>query len=86
MMNERIMEALKRTKRVLVRHMEDLCDEVAQDGGRIKDHMTLDGFKDVVKTLRCIGELMAKENAGDGGEDSEEESEVESATPAKSRL
>lgn len=86
MMNERMKEALKRTKRVLVRHMEDLCDGVAQDGGRIKDHMVLDGFKDVVKTLRCIGELMEKENAGEGGEDSEEESEVEAAAPAKSRL
>jgi hypothetical protein len=86
MMNERMKEALKRTKRVLVRHMEDLCDGVAQDSGRIKDHMVLDGFKDVVKTLRCIGELMEKENAGEGGDDSEEESEIETAAPAKSRL
>ncbi|MBO7412779.1 MAG: hypothetical protein J6U20_03840 [Fibrobacter sp.] len=86
MIDERMKEALKRTKRVLVRHLEDLCDEVAQDGCRIKDHMTLDGFKDAVKTLRCIGEIMAKDKSGENGGDSEEDADVETASPAKSRL
>lgn len=57
-MDERMKEVLERTQKMLCRHLEDLNDQVEQDGGRIKDHMVLDGFKDSVKTLRCIKELM----------------------------
>ena len=57
-MNERVKMVLERTEKTLCRHLEDLNDQVEQDGGRIKDHMVLDGFKDSVKTLRCIKELM----------------------------
>ena len=64
MTEERMMEALRRTKDHLVRHLEDLNDEIDQDEGRIKDHMVLDGLKDCAKTLRCIRELMG----GDGHE------------------
>lgn len=30
----------------------------AVDGGRIKDHMTLDGIKDCVKSLKNLSEVM----------------------------
>lgn len=58
MMDERTMEALKRTWKTLVRHLEDLNDQVEQDEGRIKHHMVLDGIKDSVKTLKCLSEMM----------------------------
>ena len=58
-MDERMKEVLERTKKMLCRHLEDLNDQVEQDGGRIKDHMVLDGVKDSLKSLHCIKELMA---------------------------
>lgn len=58
-MDERMKEALERTQKTLCRHLEDLNDQVEQDGGRIKDHMTLDGIKDVLKSARCLMELMS---------------------------
>ena len=61
-MNERVKMVLERTEKTLCRHLEDLNDQVEQDGGRIKDHMVLDGIKDSVKTLRCIKELMGNGN------------------------
>ena len=51
MMNAREKEALMRTHEHLVRHLEDLNDEIDHNGGRINDHMVLDGIKDSVKTL-----------------------------------
>ena len=60
MMDERMKEALERTQKTLCRHLEDLNDQVEQDGGRIKDHMVLDGIEDSVKSLRCIKKLMAE--------------------------
>lgn len=62
MMDDRMKEVLERTKKTLCRHLEDLNDQVEQDGGRIKYHMVLDGIKDSVKTLRCLKELMADGN------------------------
>ena len=59
-MTERMKTVLERTEKTLCRHLEDLNDQVDQDGGRIKDHMVLDGIKDSVKSLRCIKELMAE--------------------------
>lgn len=61
MMDERMKEALERTQKTLCRHLEDLNDQVEQDGGRIKDHMVLDGIKDSVKSLHCINELVAED-------------------------
>ena len=61
-MTERMKAVLERTEKTLCRHLEDLNDQVERDGGRIKDHMTLDGIKDSVKTLRCLKELMADGN------------------------
>ncbi len=58
MMDERMKEALERTQKTLCRHLEDLNDQVEQDGGRIKDHMTLDGIKDCVKSLKNLSEVM----------------------------
>lgn len=57
-MTERMKTVLERTEKTLCRHLEDLNDQVEQDGGRIKDHMVLDGIKDSVKTLYHIKELM----------------------------
>lgn len=58
-MTERMKAVLERTEKTLCRHLEDLNDQVDQDGGRIKDHMTLDGIKDVLKSARCLMELMS---------------------------
>ena len=57
-MDERMKEALERTQKTLCRHLEDLNDQIGQDGGRIKDHMVLDGIKDVLKSVRCLKEIM----------------------------
>ena len=57
-MNDRMKAVLERTEKTLCRHLEDLNDEVEQDGGRIKNHMTLDGIKDVLKSVRCLTEIM----------------------------
>lgn len=64
MIDERMKEALERTEKTLCRHLEDLNDQVDQDGGRIKDHMVLDGIKDVVKSLRCLKDLMGSSDNG----------------------
>lgn len=58
-MTERMKAVLERTEKTLCRHLEDLNDQVEQDGGRIKDHMTLDGIKDALKIARCLMELMS---------------------------
>ena len=57
-MTERMKAVLERTEKTLCRHLEDLNDQVEQDGGRIKDHMVLDGVKDVLKSVRCLKEIM----------------------------
>ena len=57
-MDERMKAALERTDMHLVRHLEDLNDEVDRENGRIKDHMIVDGMKDAVKTMHCIHEMM----------------------------
>lgn len=61
-MTERMKTVLERTENTLCRHLEDLNDQIEKDGGRIKDHMVLDGFKDSVKTLYRIKELMDHSN------------------------
>ena len=57
-MTERMKKVLERTEETLCRHLEDLNDMVGVDGGRIKDHMTLDGIKDCVKSLKNLSEVM----------------------------
>lgn len=57
-MTDRMKAVLERTEKTLCRHLEDLNDEVEQDGGRIKNHMTLDGIKDVLKSVRCLMDIM----------------------------
>lgn len=64
-MEAHMKEALERTQKTIVRHLEDLNDQVEQNNGRIKDHMVLDGIKDSVKSLKCIHFLM------EGSEESE---------------
>ena len=58
-MTDRMKAVLERTEKTLCRHLEDLNDQIDQDGGRIKDHMVLDGIKDVLKSVRCLMELMS---------------------------
>ena len=84
MMDARMKEALERTKKHLVRHLEDLNDEIDQADGRIKDHMVLDGLKDCSKTLRCIKELMSEgeSETQDGTTDDSETTERRSAVSA----
>lgn len=69
MTEERMKVALERTRKHMVRHLEDLNDEIDQANGRIENHMVVDGLKDCVKTLCRIKELLG----GSGG--SQEESE-----------
>lgn len=57
-MTERMKKVLERTEETLYRHLEDLNDMVDVDGGRIKDHMTLDGIKDCLKSLKNLSEVM----------------------------
>lgn len=57
-MTERMKKVLERTEETLCRHLEDLNDMVDVDGGRIKDHMTLDGIKDCLKSVKCLSEVM----------------------------
>ena len=57
-MTDRMKAVLERTEKTLCRHLEDLNDQVDQDGGRIKDHMVLDGIKDVLKSVLCLKEIM----------------------------
>lgn len=57
-MTERMKKVLERTEETLCRHLEDLNDMVDVDGGRIKDHMTLDGIKDCMKSLKNLSEVM----------------------------
>lgn len=63
MMNARTREALMRTHEHLVRHLEDLNDQIDVDGDRIKDHMVLDGLKDCVKTLCRLHEMLGEDKA-----------------------
>lgn len=66
MMDERMKAALERTKKTLCRHLEDLNDEVENDGGRIKDHMVLDGFKDALKCLWNMSKIVSGDDADNG--------------------
>lgn len=50
-MDERTRKALQRTHDNAVRHLEDQNDLIDKDGGRIKNHETLDGMKDAVKIV-----------------------------------
>lgn len=87
MMDARMKAAIERTRDHLVRHLEDLNDEIDQDNGRIKDHMVLDGLKDCVKTLRCIGELASGGESGkQDGTAGNSEPDGSGRTPAVSAL
>ena len=63
-MTEKMKEVLERTEKTLCRHLEDLNDEVEQEGGRIKDHMVLDGIKDCLKSVKCLSEIMKGNGSG----------------------
>lgn len=57
-MTDKMKHELERAEHVLCRHLEDLNDQVEQDGGRIKHHMTLDAYKDCLKSLKNYTEIM----------------------------
>ena len=57
-MDEREKKVLERTHETLCRHLEDINDAVDRNGGRIEDHMDLDGIKDSLKGLKYCHELM----------------------------
>lgn len=59
MMTERMKTAIERTEKTLCRHLEDLNDQIDANGGRISDHMALDGIKDSLKSVRCCLEIEA---------------------------
>ena len=56
-------QLMERTETNLMRHLEDLNNEIDRHGGHIMDHMVLDGIKDVLKCLRYIGEMNGKATA-----------------------
>ena len=58
MSEERMNAALERTKMAMVRHLEDLNDEVDADGGRISCPKVLNGMKDAVDCLMDISDMM----------------------------
>lgn len=58
MSEERMNEALERTRIALIRHLEDLNDEIDADGGRISCPKILDGMMDAVNGLVAIDGMM----------------------------
>lgn len=77
-MTENMKFTLECTEKLLCRHLEDLCNEVEENGGHVKDHMIIDGVKDCLKSLKCLKVLGA---IGMGGEDGKQTAAV--ATPTK---
>ncbi|MBO7060138.1 MAG: hypothetical protein J6W54_03445 [Fibrobacter sp.] len=63
MMTERMKAVLERTEKTLCRHLEDLNDDVDRDGGRIKDHMTIDGIRDCLESIKCHNEIVGNAEA-----------------------
>lgn len=59
MTSEEKRMTLENTEQVLFRHLQDLNDEVEQNDGHVRDHMVIDGYKDVVKTLKNLKVLGA---------------------------
>lgn len=57
-MTDKLKHELERAEHNLCRHLEDLNDQVDQDGDRIKDHMTLDAYKDCLKSIKYHSEIM----------------------------
>jgi len=59
-MDEMNKTTLERTRGALLRHLEDLNDEVDQHDGRICDPLVLDGIKDSLESLECLNGMMAE--------------------------
>ena len=59
-MDDMTKKTLERTRGTLLRHLEDLNDEVEQNDGRISNHMVLDGMKDAITSLDCLNGIMAE--------------------------
>ena len=63
MMDDMAKKTLERTRGTLLRHLEDLNDEVEQNDGRIGNPMVLDGMKDAITSLDCLNGMMAADTA-----------------------
>lgn len=66
MTSEEKRMTLESTENVLYCHLQDLNDEVEQSGGHVRDHMIIDGYKDVVKTLKNLKVLGVVGVSGNG--------------------
>lgn len=53
-MTDAMRATLERAEMTVCNHINDLVDEVDKKGGHVRDHMTIDGLKDCVKTLKDI--------------------------------
>lgn len=62
-MDDMAKKTLERTRGTLLRHLEDLNDEVEQNDGRIGNPMVLDGMKDAITSLDCLNGMMATDTA-----------------------
>lgn len=65
MIDEKLKETLERAGKAICRHLEVLVEEVEKVDGRVKDHMTIDGIKDCVKTLKDINAIVSMDNSAD---------------------
>ena len=62
-MDDMAKKTLERTRGTLLRHLEDLNDEVEQNDGRIGNPMVLDGMKDAITSLDCLNDMMVADTA-----------------------
>ena len=65
MIDVKLKETLERTGKAICRHLEVLVEEVEKVDGHVKDHMTIDGIKDCVKTLKDINAIVSMDNSAD---------------------
>jgi len=65
MIDVKLKETLERTGKAICRHLEVLVEDVEKVDGRVKDHMTIDGIKDCVKTLKDINAIVSIDNSAD---------------------
>lgn len=56
-MTEEMAKTLERAETMMCHHINDLIDEVDEHGGHVNDHMTVDGVKDAVKTIKDSMEI-----------------------------
>lgn len=65
MIDVKLKETLGRTGKAICRHLEVLVEEVEKVDGHVNDHMTIDGIKDCVKTLKDINAIVPMDDSAD---------------------